>query len=89
MLDLDSGGRGAGFGVGPYFAKFFAKFHPFFEERNFREISPLFRGFGEISAKFSKFRELGTKFRQNFVKFREIPKNLGVRNLNLKNIFHR
>jgi len=56
-------------GVGPYFAIFFAKFHPYFRERNFREISTLFWGFGEISAKFSKFRELGTKFRQNTAKF--------------------
>jgi hypothetical protein len=59
-------------GVGPYFAKFFAKFHPFFKERNFCEILPLFEGFGEISAKFSEFREVGTKFREIFVKFRKI-----------------
>ena len=48
-------------GVGPYFAK------------SFREISPLFGGFGEISANnfFQNFANLG----RNFVK---TPRNLGV-----------
>ena len=69
---MSRGGRPNGdlmVGVGPYFAKNFAKFHPFFRERNFRGISPLLGGFGEISAKFSKFPELGPKFRQNTAKF--------------------
>jgi hypothetical protein len=66
-------GEVGGLGVGPYFAKFFAKFHLSFKERNFREILPLLEGFGEISANFSKFAKWGrnfVKFSQKFAKFR-------------------
>jgi hypothetical protein len=57
-------------GVGPYFANFFAKFHPFSGNENFAKFRPFWGGLAKFRRNFQNFANLG----RNFVK---IPQNLG------------